>query len=115
MWSLEVIKSLSEKAAYKSRRLGRVPYVIPDQEMIETFRRNGQVPFCFLGDYCPEGWEMIDTLFCDSSGWGSESEPALTFNQMCDRLKPGLGYAVIEQGQFQCYVGVFRKLTGENK
>jgi hypothetical protein len=37
-------------------------------------------------------------------------EPALTQGQFIDRMKPGMGYAVIEEGQFQVYVGEFKKL-----
>jgi hypothetical protein len=34
----------------------------------------------------------------------------LTQGQFIKELKPGMGYAVIEAGEFQVYVGEFKKL-----
>jgi hypothetical protein len=64
-------------------------------------------PFPVLGTHRPPGWRMCNTLFCDSSGFGLETEPALTPSQLQARLKPGYGYAVVEQGQFQLVLGEF--------
>lgn len=64
-----------------------------------------------LGDHCPKGWKEIDRLFVDNSGFGSEGEPALTIGQFLAKVKSGLGYAVVEEGQFQIYIGVFEKIT----
>jgi len=87
-------------------------------------------PFPFIGGYVPEGFEpLLDDdgepiqLFCDSSGFGSSSELALTADQVVDELrrlvlefgqtanrKPAHLYgAIVEAGQFQVYLGVFRK------
>ena len=64
-----------------------------------------------LGDYRPKGWKLLDKLFVDNSGFGREGEPALTVEQFISKVKEGLGYAVIESGQFQVYIGVFEKIT----
>jgi len=64
-----------------------------------------------------KGYELIEELFVDSSGLGSESEPALTEGQLHSKLReitsavsPEAVYTCItRQGQFQVYLGVFRK------
>lgn len=56
-----------------------------------------------------QNWDKVDEMFVDSSGFGAEDEPALTIKQFYEQVKAGLGYAVIEAGQFQVYVGVFEK------
>ena len=47
----------------------------------------------------------------DSSGFGASDEPALSFGQFKKILKVGFGYAIIEEGQFQVYVGEFTKVA----
>ena len=115
MMSLEIIQSLSAETGLKARRQKRVPYVFSDASAVEQLGslRGPSIPN--LGDYCPKGWELVETLFVDSSGWGDPSEPAMTqaqFRQwVADRFNEGktYGYAVVESGQFQVYVGVFEK------
>jgi hypothetical protein len=110
MMSLSTIRQLSREAAERAADQGKRPYLV-EQEDIEYWR-DRQVPFPFpnLGDYVPDGWEQVDTLFCDSSGWGAPGEPALTREQLLDVLEPGFGYAVIEAGQFQVYLGKFKRV-----
>lgn len=65
-----------------------------------------------------KGYELIEELFVDSSGFGSESEPALTrsgFERELEKLlkKHGKLHACITRaGQFQVYIGLFKK-TGK--
>lgn len=62
-----------------------------------------------------DGYEEIDTLFCDSSGFGSTGERALTKKQAIDKVSEmmaehGEMYAgVTGIGQFQVYVTLYRK------
>jgi hypothetical protein len=81
----------------------------------------------FIGDYLPNGWEFADDdgddliLFVDSSGFGSQFEPALTLRQFASRAADlvaeyhprRVGFAVVEHGQFQCYVGVLVETEGD--
>jgi len=67
-------------------------------------------PFPFLGDYEPPGWELVDRHFVDISGFGSPEESALTISQFMDRIKEGFGYAILEVGQFQAYIGEYKKI-----
>jgi hypothetical protein len=66
------------------------------------------------------GYRLIKELFVDSSGFGGPEEPALTQNQftseLTDLLKEhGSLYATItNSGQFQVYVGLFKK-EGKSK
>lgn len=63
---------------------------------------------------------MFTTLFCDKTGMGAPDEPALTPDQLKEKLHAAVllaipfgrtvGFAIVEEGQFQVKVGVFRKL-----
>lgn len=65
----------------------------------------------------PDGFEELDTLFCDSSGLGRESERARTKNSTIQRVGELLEEYPDEQlytgltgvGQFQVYVTVWRR------
>lgn len=63
-----------------------------------------------LGNDCPTGWKLIEELFVDKSGFGAPSESALTADQFLAKVKKHQGYAIIEEGQFQLYIGVFEKV-----
>ncbi|HDY89155.1 MAG TPA: hypothetical protein ENH82_13700 [bacterium] len=66
---------------------------------------------CSLAEDCDlENWELLDDqLFVDHSGFGANDEPALTADQFLEKVKEGFGYAIVEQGQFQLYVGVYKR------
>jgi hypothetical protein len=63
----------------------------------------------------PEEYVEVDTLFCDSSGFGSSSESALTKNQAILKIETllethGELYAgITDIGQFQVYVTLWTK------
>lgn len=63
----------------------------------------------------PRDFTKIETLFCDSSGFGSESEAALTERQMISRTKQLMDehkniYAALTGiGQFQVYLTFYKK------
>lgn len=62
-----------------------------------------------------KGYELVKELFVDSSGLGQEDEPALTKSQFQKEVNALLDahyklYATItRQGQFQVYIGLFKK------
>ena len=113
------IRHLSDRAARKAAKEKRKPYVFWNAEEART--ATGVIPF--IGDYLPKGWERVEdengeplTYFVDSSGFGTEGEPALTRRGFIAKIEKnieagkGYGYALIETGQFQVYVGVFKPL-----
>jgi len=104
MMSLSIIRELSQEAAVEAAKEGRVPLVL-EQSDIDHFPSG--VRFPNLGDYRPNGWELVRELFCDKLGFGAPSESALTLEQLKGELKPGFGYASIEESQFQIYLGEF--------
>jgi len=65
-----------------------------------------------------KGYELIKNLFVDSSGFGAPDEPAYTQSQFMQELTTILKthdmvYATItDAGQFQVYVGLFKR-TGK--
>lgn len=106
MMSLAMIDHMSQQAARKAAKEKRAPMMLwpGDKEKMPPF------PFPSIGSFRPKGWALVDSLFCDSTGMGSPGEAALTVEQLVEALEPGFGYAIIEEGQFQLYVGKFRKL-----
>lgn len=117
MMSLETIRELSESAARRARRARKEPWEATPEALEKA--RNGDisaVKIPFLGNYSPMGWHRerdkdgdAISFFVDITGLGHPGEPALTMAQFIAKMKPGFGYALIEQGQFQGYVGVFAR------
>lgn len=103
------IRALADEAAHKARREGREPYGFFDEADVgESLRK---LPF--IGHHVPRGFRLVDTLFVDTSGLGSEDEPALTLRAFRERIVRDVqdgnrySYAITEVGQFQAYVGVY--------
>lgn len=67
-----------------------------------------------------KGYQLIEEFFVDNSGLGSPSEPALTALQFQEKLsllieEHGSFYtSITNQGQFQVYLGVFKKTGNKN-
>jgi len=107
MMSLGQIHQLSDEAARKARRHGKLPYVLWPTEAQRLKLQGASFPFPFIGSYRPRGWKLVETYFVDSSGFGGENEPALTIEAFRSKLQAGLGYAIIESGEFQLVIGEF--------
>jgi hypothetical protein len=112
MMTGEEIARISREAASRAQARNMKPYVVWPEDLVDTKR--GIIPkgmsIPFLGDYIPKGWEMEEELFVDSSGFGQEDEPSLTMESFVKKMEEGKGYAVTSQGQFQVYVGVYRRV-----
>lgn len=113
MMGLSTIRHFQREAAKTAARAKKQPYVAWPGDTIENVTSHGGIPN--FGDYRPKGWKLIDTHFVDKSGFGADYEPALTIERFIANLVPGHGYAMIEEGQFQCYVGEFEKTNGRKK
>ena len=121
MMSLEAIHELSARIAIDAEQEGREPLMYPFENL-----NRPRIPS--IGDYVPPGWDEVgEPLFVDSSGLGLPGEPALTQVQFMEQLQyehefgftddeiegetrryeGPFAYAVIEEGQFQVYVGRF--------
>lgn len=107
MYSLEVIEQINREAASAACEDDKEPLLITSEEQIADMP---PFPFPALGDYVPLGWrDTGERLFCDSSGIGAPEEPALTTDQLKLKLEVGKAYAIVEEGQFQVYLGVFEE------
>lgn len=111
MMSLSAIRQRSEEAAAEAAQEGMEPFVWAFDEVDSR-----GFPFPFLGTYVPEGWELVDTHFVDSSGLGAENEAALTGRQFAEVISEAIenndvtvGWGVIDAGQFQVHVGEFHR------
>jgi len=131
MMSPETIRSLSKQAARRSREQHLEPLLVRNEDRGVLSEHLRHMPN--LGDRVPRGWKRVPAcsltestsglvpfggpeafhyIEVDSSGWGSPTELALTFGQFCQWVSeaPGeLGYAIVEEGQFQVVIGVFQR------
>lgn len=118
MMSIEYIRALAEDRGLEAKALGLVPAVL-DPNSIAFTEDLKSIPN--LGTYVPEGWEEITRYFVDSSGHGAPDEPAMTFDQFRTEVRTVLagkeilgiddrvyGWAIVEAGEFQIYVGLFK-------
>lgn len=63
-----------------------------------------------IGEKTPLGYEKTADFFVDNSGFGSESEPALTFDNFLKQVKQGFYYGITSSGQFQVNIAEFQKI-----
>lgn len=108
MYSTATIRSMSDKASRAAARKNRKPYVPYDETEIKQLMPT-DLPF--LGDHVPDDWEAVgEAKFCDSFGLGTDHEPANSVPQWRTWMQsqPGMGFAVVEAGQFQCYVQAYQ-------
>ena len=105
MYDLATIQAMDNAETRRARALGLRPYVVKYDEIHPC--KFPPFPFPFLGSYVPKRWRKTAEYFVDSSGFGSEGEPALTTQGFIKKLKVGFGYAIVSGGQFQVYVGEF--------
>lgn len=116
MMSLETIAHLSSAAGIIARENGKIPLEVTPYMM----RNWPPFPLPNLGDYIPPYWEEVRDedgdlvqAFVDKTGMGSENEPAMTIKQFLawlhEHCGKGIGFGIVEEGQFQIYVGKFRR------
>jgi hypothetical protein len=107
------IARMSREASARSARQRTAPLVVEQEDLqlgdeaLLTFLRRAP----FLGSsYTPKGWVLVQELFVDSTGFGYDTEPALSHRQLVEKVRelgPGKGYGITEAGQFQVYLGVY--------
>jgi len=111
MMSPETIKSMSREATQKAAERDLVPLMVAQEDKDDLdalYSHMRAMPF--LGDHLPAEYEKIDELFVDSSGMGSPEEAALTMEQFLDRVVANRAYAITSAGQFQIYVGEYKRV-----
>jgi hypothetical protein len=125
MMSAQLIKDVSDVAAYRAAEEGREP--------LSIWGKRDAVHLPFLGDYTPAGWrralwsdfyttprvgwpwrEDEEAYFMvDASGFGDPGEPALTIEEFKtfvttpQRPQNDYGWGIRESGQFQIVVSPY--------
>ena len=103
MYGLETIIAMNKKAGSYAKKNEVIP-------LVARYDKDEAVFSCpDLGNYIPKGWKKVNSFFVDSSVFGREGESTLTCGQFQDNIKEGRGYAIVESGQFQVYIGEFIK------
>lgn len=134
MMDLETIHEFQAEAAAQAARNKLEPY-LAEADDVGRIDRLRHIPS--IGGYLPDGWERVDPseigphrtrpfagtigktsetdrevskYWVDSSGMGGPDEMAMPAQEFADLVKPGYGYAIVEEGQFQIGIGVFRRV-----
>jgi hypothetical protein len=113
MMSLATIREFQRQAAAKARRQHKLPFEVTEEDLQDWNQMivSGHLPslpFPNLGDFVSKGWTKEEDFFVDSTGWGSETEPALTIRALVmEKLEVGKAYAITECGEFQLYISSF--------
>jgi hypothetical protein len=105
MMALSTIREMSRERAAEAANENMEPFIVEAEDLDDM----PPFPFPNIGDYRPAGWTLVETIFVDKSGMGRRNEPAMNTEQLLARLKIGMGYAIIEEGQFQLYLGEFEQ------
>ena len=101
MFDLVTIEKMERQAERRSRILGLYP-------MKADVNGDEKILKCpFIGGRCPRGFKRTELFFVDNSGFGTESESALTARQFLTKVKQGFYYAIKQAGQFQVYIQEF--------
>ena len=133
MMDLATLIHVNRQAARRSANVGKVPLILDQRDIDDMAAGADRMPsggIPYIGDRAPKGWRHVNlslwfldddrhgvyleafgygAFFVDKSGFGSPGDPALTLQQFAALIRPGFGYGVIEDGQFQCHVGVFER------
>ena len=136
MMDLQTIRALAQEIGRDAERIGKQPRVLTASEIVHAKRGNVHAVSAIpaLGDFLPKGWARVSLkaeakdrgvhlddndgfgAYFVSKGWSVRGrEPALSVDEFVDRLKPGLGYAIVEEGQFQIKIGAFAVRTASTK
>ena len=137
MMDIETIVAMNKEAGNKAKRHGDKPTVFDEDDI--RMLKNGDIrpikSIANLGDYVPKGWKRFNVntikdvlklpfdwkflekggLFVDSSGVGTDSEPALSLRQFVEtviqlvKTRDDLGFAIYSEGQFQVSIGVYEQ------
>ena len=115
MMSAYQMNQMADEAAKRAKRNALKP---------QHFNPEGdRIPF--LGDYVPRGFKRVEAPDCgrwtgaaegylevDSSGFGSDTEPALTQFEFAEYAEkhPQLLYGIVEAGQFQVVLATFERV-----
>ena len=112
MMDARTLDYVNRKATREAAANKRVPIPFEESDREHILNGGGEWRMPFIGDRTPRGYKRTDRdpAFCDHSGFGSETEPAMTTRRFARWLRSGYYYGVIESGQFQSYVGEFTKL-----
>lgn len=116
MMSPSTIAHVARAAAKKAAKEKQIPLMVELDDMVnkEVLRDylNGMP---FLGTYHPKGYKLIKEYFVDASGWGTAGGSAISQDAFLSEVKEGHAYAITESGQFQVYIGEYKKVDKKVK
>ena len=114
MMSLADIERINRQATRRSQAERKVPALIEAYD-VRAYRDGDKnaVSIPMIGDRLPRGYKKVgEPVFCDHSGFGEESEPAMTLRAFLAYLESHAPsyWGIFESGQFQSYVQEYEKV-----
>jgi hypothetical protein len=109
-----VVRELGRDATRYALAQRLEPRVFAEEE-IQLCRRAAasgftvRVPFPSFGLYHPPGWLVLNRLPCDLTGRAEDSAAVLSYRQLAQRLRPGMGYAWMMVGPHNGIVAEFAR------
>lgn len=135
MFSLETIRRLNDQATRRARHAHKAPRLLNSPETAWDDLRHAP----FVGDHRSPAWDTLDPqelpaevlrhlwrpedaqtfLFVDTTGWGRDTEPALSVRQQQEVAAAlarwseengwHLGAYIVEVGQFQAVIEIVKR------
>ena len=114
MMDLATLHRVNQAATRKSQSERNVPALLTPDD-VQAYRAGDKeaVHIPYIGYRVPKGYRTVgEPIFCDKSGFGSESEPAWTLRRLLDHIEScGASYwGATEEGQFQIYVQQYERI-----
>ena len=114
MMSLGQIEAVNRQATRASQRARKLPTLI-EPEDVQAYRAGNEnaIYIPYIGQRVPRGFRLVQSdgdsqaypLFVDTTGYGSESEPAWTMSRFLGHVEAcgRSWWGTVESGPFQCY------------
>ena len=115
MIDAKTLQAMSDEQAEIAARENKLPFIPFDQQEADRWPEERNYPFPNIGSLRPDGWELIDTLFIDkmgseTGGGGGDMGTRQLNDYIREHIPQSVGYAIIEEGQSQLYLGVFKRI-----
>ena len=87
------------------------PCIIEKKDIFDfKIGKTESLPFPLIGSYRPQGWRFIRSYCVDKTDFPEGETYTITIPSFLDSLKPGRGYAVIDENPLQLHIGEFSPL-----
>ena len=116
-WPYSYVLKRIQQATEEARQQGL--RIVLAREAVISWRQRSRFNIPFLGEHVPAGWSEVTgwAVYVDTTGRGRPGNPTVLTQpeffqralEYSTRKKETYGFGVIEQGQYQVLVALYRK------